>query len=230
MFQARPPPVKRSVGRDSRLARRATSALAVARRERYAGQAVWSSPRVRCGVVESAGVFVITGAMASGKSTIAQALAARLPRAAHVRGDAFRRMIVSGRASTDPPLGEAARAQLDLRQRLAALVADEYVAAGIAAIVQDLYLGDDLLRFLRLLSSRPVHVIVLFADPDVLEARDRDRGKRGYGSWSAAEFHRHVLEDTPRLGLWIDTSGLTVEATLDRVTSGLPAARVELPT
>ena len=42
-------------------------------------------------------VYLITGMMASGKSTVAQALAERLPRSVHVRGDLFRRMIVSGR-------------------------------------------------------------------------------------------------------------------------------------
>jgi chloramphenicol 3-O-phosphotransferase len=147
------------------------------------------------------GVVVITGAMAAGKSTIAQGLAQRLPRAAHVRGDAFRRMIVSGRASMDPPLSDAAVAQLHLRHRLAALVADEYVAAGITAAVQDLYLGDDLVRFLRLLSSRPIHVVVLAPQAEVLAARDLARGSSGYGAWSAEEFHEALLDETPSLGL-----------------------------
>ena len=136
-----------------------------------------------------AGAVVITGAMAAGKSTIAQGLPARLPRAVHVRGDVFRRMIVSGRAAMDAPLGEAARAQLRLRHRLAALVTDEYVRAGFTAVVQDLYLGDDLPDFLR----------------------------------------RLVVAETPRIGLWLDTSGLTVEATVGRVLSELPAARIDFP-
>ncbi|MFD9885204.1 AAA family ATPase, partial [Streptomyces alboflavus] len=51
------------------------------------------------------GVIVITGIMAAGKSTVAQALAERLPRAAHVRGDVFRRMIVSGRQEYEPGAG-----------------------------------------------------------------------------------------------------------------------------
>lgn len=38
-------------------------------------------------------VIVITGIMAAGKSTVAQIIAERLPRSAHVRGDVFRRMI-----------------------------------------------------------------------------------------------------------------------------------------
>jgi dephospho-CoA kinase len=42
-------------------------------------------------------IIAVTGAMAAGKSTVAQLIAERLPRAVHVRGDVFRRMIVSGR-------------------------------------------------------------------------------------------------------------------------------------
>ena len=47
-------------------------------------------------------VIVITGIMAAGKSTVAQILAERLPRSVHVRGDVFRRMIISGRAEPTP--------------------------------------------------------------------------------------------------------------------------------
>ena len=46
----------------------------------------------------SARIFLITGLMASGKSTVAQVLAERLPRSVHLRGDAFRRMIVNGQS------------------------------------------------------------------------------------------------------------------------------------
>jgi adenylylsulfate kinase-like enzyme len=42
-------------------------------------------------------VIVVTGIQAAGKSTIAQALAERLDRPVRLRGDLFRRMIVSGR-------------------------------------------------------------------------------------------------------------------------------------
>ena len=51
------------------------------------------------------GVVLITGVMAAGTSTVAQVLAERLPRAAHVRGDVFRRMPVSGRAEYEPDTG-----------------------------------------------------------------------------------------------------------------------------
>lgn len=50
-------------------------------------------------------VIVITGAMAAGKSTVAEAQARRLPASAYIRGDVFRKMIVSGRAELPKFLG-----------------------------------------------------------------------------------------------------------------------------
>lgn len=47
-------------------------------------------------------VLLLTGIQAAGKSTVAQLIAERLPRSAHVRGDVFRRMVVGGRAEMTP--------------------------------------------------------------------------------------------------------------------------------
>ena len=176
----------------------------------------------------SAGVLVITGAMAVGKSTVAQAVAERLPAAAHVRGDLFRRMIVSGRASTDPPFSPSAAAQLRLRHRNAAVVADEYAAAGITAVVQDLYLGPDLLPFLQQLRSRPLWLVVLTTPAAILAVRDAARGSTGYGDWSPKEFAA-LVEATPRLGLRLDTSSLSVDATVGQILTRLDEARLHLP-
>ena len=45
-------------------------------------------------ILESKGIFIITGIMASGKSTVAQLLAERFQRGVHVHGDIYRKMIV----------------------------------------------------------------------------------------------------------------------------------------
>ena len=79
-------------------------------------------------------IIVITGIMAAGKSTIAQALAERLPKSAHVRGDVFRRMVVSGRAEMTTDAGDEALRQLNLRYDLAMLVAENYCAAGFTVV------------------------------------------------------------------------------------------------
>lgn len=108
--------------------------------------------------------ILVTGAMAAGRSTVAQALAERLPRAAHVRGDAFRRMIVSGREETLPEAGEEALAQLRLRYRRSASVADAYARSGWTAVVQDV-VGEQLAAYVRLVRTRPLHVVVLVPRP-----------------------------------------------------------------
>lgn len=59
---------------------------------------------------EKRGIFLITGVMASGKSTVAQLLAEKFDKGVHLRGDTFRRMIVSGREEMLPDSeGEAVR-------------------------------------------------------------------------------------------------------------------------
>jgi predicted kinase len=174
----------------------------------------------------SGSVIVLTGVMAAGKSTVAQLLAERLPRSAHVRGDAFRRMIVSGRAELAP---EPTREQVDqlwLRYRLAVRTADGYAEAGFTAILQDVVLGPDLPAYLSLVRTRPRHLIVLAPRPDVVAAREAARRKRGYGAWTVAGLDRSLRADTPRLGRWLDTSDRTPEQTADDILTGLGAAMV----
>ncbi|MFC4111479.1 AAA family ATPase [Nonomuraea zeae] len=166
------------------------------------------------------GVVLITGISAAGKSTVAQALAERLPRSAHVRGDAFRRMVVNGRAPmTTEMTGEAVR-QLHLRYRLAAHTADLYFTEGFTAIVQDVILGEDLERFTKWVRSRPLHVIVLAPDPSAVAERERRRAKTGYaGSWTIAQLDEVLRGETPRLGLWLDSSRQTPEETVEEIIS-----------
>ncbi|WP_327088242.1 AAA family ATPase [Nonomuraea sp. NBC_01738] len=163
------------------------------------------------------GVFLITGIMAAGKSTVAQALAERLPRSAHVRGDAFRRMIVNGGAEMTPDTAEEAVRQLHLRYRIAAAAADQYVEAGFTPVVQDVALGPDLEMFAGLIRSRPLHVVVLAPSVEAVTARERDRPKTGYGAWTPAQLDEAFRRDTPRLGRWLDTSSMTVDETVDAI-------------
>ncbi|MFG3506388.1 AAA family ATPase [Streptomyces sp. NPDC047821] len=172
-------------------------------------------------------VVLVTGVMAAGKSTVAQALAERLPRAAHVRGDVFRRMIVSGREEMVPGAGEGALAQLRLRYRLSAATADAYAAEGFTAVVQDVVLGPELAAYTRLVRTRPFHVVVLAPRPDAVAAREAGRGKTGYGGgWTPEGMDRAMREETERIGLWLDTSELTVDETVETILARLGEARI----
>jgi cytidylate kinase len=162
-------------------------------------------------------VVLITGIQAAGKSTIAQALAERLPYAVHVRGDVFRRMIVTGRAEMTPELSNDALQQLRLRHQLAATVTDAYFEAGFTVITQDIILGDQLAAMIALIRSRPLLVIVLAPDAGAVAIREAARGKTAYDAWTVSQLDDVLKNQTPRLGLWLDTSAQTQAETVTEI-------------
>ncbi|MDG4823441.1 AAA family ATPase [Asanoa sp. WMMD1127] len=162
-------------------------------------------------------VILLTGVQAAGKSTVAQALAERLPRSVHVRGDVFRRMVVGGRAEMTPDPSAEALAQLRLRYGLAAQVSDAYFDAGFTVVVQDVILGEFLPETVGLIRSRPLLVVVLAPSPAAIADREAGRGKVAYGTFGIEELDRGLRDGTPRLGLWLDTSGQSVAETVDEI-------------
>jgi predicted kinase len=169
-------------------------------------------------------IILVTGVQAAGKSTVAQALAERLERSVHVRGDLFRRMVVNGRVEMGPadPPAEAVR-QLELRYALAAKVADGYAEAGFTVVLQDIVLGPHLGEMVSAIRTRPLHVVVLCPRPEVVQAREdarrAARGKVAYkpGDEGVTELDAYLRRETPRLGLWLDSSDLTVAETVDTI-------------
>ena len=175
-------------------------------------------------------VIVITGAMAAGKSSVAQALAERLPRAAHVRGDVFRRMIVSGTAPMMPDPTEEALAQLRLRYELGCMAAERYAEAGFVAVYQDVILAQYLTAAVERLARWKPGVVVLAPTVPTLVARERGRAKKVYtDAWTPGLLGELVQEHTPRIGHWIDSSALDVAATVDAILAEPAAMRRGLP-
>lgn len=165
-------------------------------------------------------VTLITGAMAAGKSTVAQALAERLPRSVHVRGDLFRRMIVNGRAEMTPDPSPGAIAQLHTRYELGVRTSLRYAQDGFDVVYQDIIMGPDLRWVTDELRAilRRVVVVVLCPSAEVLVAREAARPKAGYGEgWDPETLDRELRDHTPRIGIWLDSSTLTVDQTVDRI-------------
>lgn len=162
-------------------------------------------------------IILITGIMAAGKSTVAQALAERLPRSVHVRGDVFRRFIINGRQEMTPSPSPEAVAQVWLRYELGAETARRYHAAGFDVVYQDVILGDALAFVASLLTDLPLEIVVLCPSPDAVARREASRWKRGYGDWTVADLDTSLREETPRIGYWLDTSNLTVDETVGRI-------------
>lgn len=169
--------------------------------------------------VSRASVFVLTGPMASGKTTVARRLAARFALGVHLEGDVFRRSIISGRAEMTPDLEPAAVEQLRLRYRITAGAAQRYAADGFTVALDDVVAGPLLMEFVGYFTHRPLFVVALVPSPDALAARDAGRTATGYRDWGAADFYRGFIRDTPRIGLWLDTSDQTPDETVESILS-----------
>jgi predicted kinase len=167
--------------------------------------------------VSEPAILLVTGIQAAGKSTVAQLLAERLPRSVHVHGDVFRRMVVGGRAEMTPePSAEAVR-QLRLRHRLMAAVCDEYAREGFTVVAQDVLLGGHLAETVGLIAHRPLLTVVLAPRPEAVAERERTRSKDAHDEWTIMLLDKVLREETPRLGLWLDTSEQTPEETVAEI-------------
>ncbi len=175
-------------------------------------------------------IILITGIMASGKSTVAQHLAEQFPRSVHLRGDSFRRMIVKGRLDMGPDFSQAAFDQLRLRYQLAATTARMYRQAGFTVVYQDVILGAILNEVVESLKSplpgHSLHVFVLCPSPEIVAERDKGRHKQAYSAWSPAALDQGLRSETPRIGLWLDTSAQSVDETVTAILAQLDQARV----
>jgi chloramphenicol 3-O-phosphotransferase len=162
-------------------------------------------------------IVLITGIQAAGKSTVAQLLAERLPRSVHVRGDMFRRMIVNGRHDMTPEPSDEPWRQLRMRYRITATVCDEYFREGFTVVAQDVILGQELQDVVKMIKHRPLLVVVLAPKPEAVVARELGRSKDAYDEWTVTMLDDGLRNDTPRLGLWLDTSNQTPEETVQEI-------------
>ena len=177
--------------------------------------------------LEHPSIILITGILAAGKTSVAQKLAERLPKSVHLRGDIFRRMIVSGRAEMQPPLSDEAMDQLRLRYRLAANVANTTCDAGFTVVYQDVVLGpllDEAIALLR--GKNQLYVVMLCPSPDVVASREAGRAKAAYRGWTPEEMDRDMRATTPKVGLWLDTSQQSISETVDKIVERSIEARI----
>lgn len=87
-------------------------------------------------------------------------------------------------------------------------------------------LGAELTAYVDLIRTRPLQVIVLAPTPATVTAREAGRAKTGYGAWTVEELDGVLRSHTPRIGLWLDNSALTVGETVDAIVEGRERSRV----
>ncbi len=173
-------------------------------------------------------VYLITGISAAGKSTVAQELAERFDRSVHVKGDVYRRMVVKGRVHKRPGAPPEADRQLDLRYGLGASTADTFFSAGFTVVVQDIVMGPNLSTYVERITSRPLHVVVLVPRVEVVAEREKGRPKTAYqpDGPTIQDLDDYIRSETPKIGLWLDSSDQTPTQTVDEILGRAEEARV----
>jgi chloramphenicol 3-O-phosphotransferase len=170
------------------------------------------------------GVIIVSGAPGAGKTTIARLLAGRFDRAAHLEGDLVSfGFIVSGLVPPQgPPVDEAER-QLELRRRNVCLLADSFADAGFVPVIDDVVVSLGVLDlYLGRLRTRPLRLVQLTPSLDVIQRRDAGRDKQVFELW------RHLNDELDgrmaRIGLWLDTSDMSENETVDAIVDRLDEA------
>jgi predicted kinase len=183
-------------------------------------------------MIDGVALFVISGVSAAGKSTVARLLAGRFERGVCVPGDAIRAMVISGRHDMRPGAGDKELRQLVLRYAGALAVASVYLRDGYDVVVEDVIIGSVLRDFLELIPVPEFHLVFLDPDAAAIERRERERYGTAYeaGKFSAGALQALLREETERIGLWLDTTRLSAEQTVDAIVTDLDASRVRLST
>lgn len=86
-------------------------------------------------------------------------------------------------------------------------------------VVQDVVIGEVLTEYVRQLTGRPLIVVVLSPSPEAVVRREAARSKVAYRD-SFDDVHaldRALREETPRLGMWLDSSNLSPAETVDAI-------------
>jgi predicted ATPase len=169
-------------------------------------------------------VWIVGGIPGAGKSTVARLLAARFPRGVHVESDVLQRMIVNGGLWPSQEPQTEAMQQLRLKERHASLLARSFFEAGFTAIIDGVVISDRLTGYEADLDGLPLRFVLLTPSAEVVRARDGGRPRPVFETWGYLD--KVMRRETPRRGLWLDSSDLTADQSVDAILGRADEARL----
>lgn len=167
-------------------------------------------------------IVFITGAPASGKSTIARKVAEHFPKSIHVQVDQLREMMVNGAEMPDHGWTDEATRQFQWARSTTTYMATLYAEEGVDVVIDDVCVPDNFPDYYKsLFADDVVHRVLLMPTPDALVKRMEKRvGPFDTFLVNLIPWFYSYLEPMPKTG-WIvlDSSHLTIEQTVDEVLS-----------
>lgn len=170
-----------------------------------------------------AGCLLVTGTPGAGKTTVTQLVAERLPRAARLDADVFGMMLVSGWANMldaegnwNP--GPEGKRQLLLRMINVCSAADNFAEAGFTPVIDQVVETRQELAFIAgRLAARPLMLVVLNPSLEVARHRNATRSVEARVDYDFAPLARNQRRELGDVGWWLDSGGMTAEATADLI-------------
>ncbi len=177
-------------------------------------------------------IVFITGAPASGKSTIARKVAEYFPKSLHIQVDHLREMMVKGVEMPDHDWTEEASRQFQWARSTAIYMAKLYASQGVDVVIDDVCVPANFPDFYASLFADPaVRRVLLMPTPAALVGRLQKRA--GPYDKFLADFlpwFYNFLEPMPKAGwLVLDTSDWTIEQTVDELLGRIGALPDESP-
>lgn len=168
-------------------------------------------------------IWLITGVPGVGKSSVSKALLGRFEFGFYVPIDDLREWVVSGLAHPVPVWSEETGRQFGLARRSAAEMARIYADEGFEVAIDDVLLPGEGELFAGRLEGYTVRRVFLWADLGVNQGRNRDRVGKNFDTLELVglidRLHEMMLPEEYEEEGWrvVDSSGLGVEETVDRV-------------
>ena len=170
-------------------------------------------------------IYIISGLPGAGKSSVSYLLAKRFERGVHIEADLVQQMIVVGGVWPEWEPSEEAMRQFELRRRNVSMLADSFFDAGFTPVIDDIVIGPRIDEYVSDLRGRPLLFVMLVPRPDVVRKREMSRKKHVFDRW--AHLDEAVRKEMARIGLWIDSSEMTAEETVDEILRRVDEARIE---